>query len=352
MSCREPTGFLDLASGSAEYLVRDTVSYPVVLAVLAFMMGLGKGGVPGSSTSSVALNSLLAPPFEGCLDASVAMGVPLTFLADCAVVASYARLARWDVITRLLPATGVGVALGTQLMGRLSDSGARLLIGCILLGILMTGLLQPAPATTAASPALGGAAVAGAAAAAAGAAAVAATAGSAAATGAAPDAKPDVVASGKGRSASQLKPAAAPCQEEVCGDASELPAYATSIWFASLVGVVGGFATILTNSMGPILNVYLLTLRLEPAAFVGTRATFFTVVNTLKLVQRLYAGSLSPALALLGSGYGLFAVLGVLVSKQVVRHMSKRLFMRLEYALMTFASLKLIDAGLQLGLLP
>lgn len=28
---------------------------------LAFMMGLGKGGVPGSSTSSVALNSLYAP---------------------------------------------------------------------------------------------------------------------------------------------------------------------------------------------------------------------------------------------------------------------------------------------------
>ena len=50
-----------------------------------------------------------------------------------------------------------------------------------------------------------------------------------------------------------------------------VPAYAQSVWFAGLVGVVGGFATILTNSMGPILNVYLLALQLGPSEFVGTR---------------------------------------------------------------------------------
>jgi hypothetical protein len=37
-------------------------------------------------------------------------------------------------------------------------------------------------------------------------------------------------------------------------EALEVPAYATSIWFTFLIGVVGGFATILTNSMGPMLN--------------------------------------------------------------------------------------------------
>ena len=40
-----------------------------------------------------------------------------------------------------------------------------------------------------------------------------------------------------------------------------VPAYAHSIWFAWLVGLTGGFATILVNSMGPMLNVYLLTLQ-------------------------------------------------------------------------------------------
>jgi hypothetical protein len=61
------------------------------------------------------------------------------------------------------------------------------------------------------------------------------------------------------------------------GGAASVPAYAASLWFAAVVGVIGGFATILTNSMGPMLNVYLLTLQLEPTTFVGTRATFFTV---------------------------------------------------------------------------
>jgi len=66
----------------------------------------------------VALNSLFAPDGFGCLDASVALGVPITFLADVTVVVNYISLARWDIICKLLPPTGFGVAIGTQLMGR------------------------------------------------------------------------------------------------------------------------------------------------------------------------------------------------------------------------------------------
>lgn len=78
--------FASLASGSTLYLVAGSIPYPYVLGFLAVLMGLGKGGVPGSSTSSVALNALLAPEGVGCLDSSVAMGVPITFLADITVV--------------------------------------------------------------------------------------------------------------------------------------------------------------------------------------------------------------------------------------------------------------------------
>jgi hypothetical protein len=59
-------------------------------------------------------------------------------------------------------------------------------------------------------------------------------------------------------------------------DSTKVAAYAESIWFACIIGIIGGFATILTNSMGPMLNVYLLSLKLSPQVFVGTRATFFT----------------------------------------------------------------------------
>jgi hypothetical protein len=42
-------------------------------------------------------------------------------------------------------------------------------------------------------------------------------------------------------------------------------------------------------------------------------------------------------------------VLGVFGSTAIIPRMSKQLFMRLEYGLMTFAALKLIDAGLSIG---
>ena len=208
--------FASIASGAMPYSVSG-VSYPVVLGGLALLMGLGKGGVPGSSTTSVSLNALLAPEGRGCLDSSVAMGVPITFLADCAVVVKYVHQARWDVIMKLLPATGVGVALGTQLMGKLAPAEAKLLIGGVLLLILAVNLGQSM-----------------------------------------------LVPGDKGK-------------DKKGKDKDAVPAYARSLWFACVVGVVGGFATILTNSMGPMLNVYLLTLRLDPTVFVGTRATFFTV---------------------------------------------------------------------------
>ena len=69
----------------------------------------------------------------------------MTFMADVMVSYSYYHLARWDIIFKLLPATGVGVAIGSQLMGTLSPPQAKLLIGSILLLILGVNLAQVPP---------------------------------------------------------------------------------------------------------------------------------------------------------------------------------------------------------------
>eukprot|EP00747_Dinoflagellata_sp_TGD_P207442 gnl/TRDRNA2_/TRDRNA2_81017_c0_seq1.p1 gnl/TRDRNA2_/TRDRNA2_81017_c0~~gnl/TRDRNA2_/TRDRNA2_81017_c0_seq1.p1 ORF type:complete len:334 (+),score=64.38 gnl/TRDRNA2_/TRDRNA2_81017_c0_seq1:79-1080(+) len=261
----------------------EWLPYNILLLVLAFMMGLGKGGVPGSSTSSVAINSLYAP--DGCLDLATALQVPVTGLADCAVVLNFIRNAKWGVILKLLPPTGAGVALGSQLVGQLSAAQAKLLIGSILSGILLLNLSQELMARKKVK---------------------------------------------KDDDAAEEKP----------------PWYAESFGFVCLIGVTGGFATILTNSMGPMLNVFLLTLKLEPKAFVGTRATFFCTVNFVKIAQRLYFGTLSIPMLVLGSKYGLMSVLGVFVAKILVSRMSKSLFMKLEYCVMSYAASKLLYAGI------
>lgn len=55
-----------------------------------------------------------------------------------------------------------------------------------------------------------------------------------------------------------------------------------NMWFAGLMGVFGGFATMIGNAAGPIFMVYLLALKLPKNSFVGTRAWFFVIINFSK----------------------------------------------------------------------
>ena len=57
----------------------------------------------------------------------------------------------------------------------------------------------------------------------------------------------------------------------------------SSWWFSALFGVMGGFSTMIGNAAGPILSVFLLSVRLPKNSFVGTAAWFFMIINYLKL---------------------------------------------------------------------
>jgi len=54
-------------------------------------------------------------------------------------------------------------------------------------------------------------------------------------------------------------------------------------WFTALFGVMGGFSTMIGNAAGPIMSVFLLSVRLPKISFVGTAAWFFMIINFLKL---------------------------------------------------------------------
>ena len=53
--------------------------------------------------------------------------------------------------------------------------------------------------------------------------------------------------------------------------------------FSALLGLSGGFATMIGNAAGPILIIYLLSMRLPKNQFIGTGAWFFFIVNLLKV---------------------------------------------------------------------
>lgn len=55
-------------------------------------------------------------------------------------------------------------------------------------------------------------------------------------------------------------------------------------------GALAGFATTISNSAGPILNIYFLLLKLDKHAFIGTATMFFFFANVSKVPVFLFQG--------------------------------------------------------------
>ncbi len=61
-----------------------------------------------------------------------------------------------------------------------------------------------------------------------------------------------------------------------------------SWWFAALMGLGGGFATMIGNAAGPIFAIYLLAIRLPKNSFIGTAAWFFFIINLFKFPLHVF----------------------------------------------------------------
>ncbi len=59
--------------------------------------------------------------------------------------------------------------------------------------------------------------------------------------------------------------------------------------FSALVGIAGGFATMIGNAAGPIFSIYLLSMHLPKNNFIGTRAWFFFIINLFKVPLHIFA---------------------------------------------------------------
>ena len=65
-------------------------------------------------------------------------------------------------------------------------------------------------------------------------------------------------------------------------------------WYSALFGLLGGFTTMIGNAAGPVLSVYLLSMRKDKMEYIGINAWFFLVVNLLKVpLQRIVWDNIS-----------------------------------------------------------
>lgn len=61
------------------------------------------------------------------------------------------------------------------------------------------------------------------------------------------------------------------------------------MWFALLMGLLGGISTMIGNLAGPIMGLYLLSMRLPKNEYIGTAAWFFLVINLFKVPFHIYS---------------------------------------------------------------
>ncbi|HEY4789501.1 MAG TPA: sulfite exporter TauE/SafE family protein [Bacteroidales bacterium] len=67
-------------------------------------------------------------------------------------------------------------------------------------------------------------------------------------------------------------------------------------WYSALFGLIGGFVTMIGNAAGPIMAIFLQSMRLPKNNYIGTGAWFFLIVNYTKIpLQLVYWKNISRA---------------------------------------------------------
>ena len=306
----------------------------ILLIFIALILGLGKGGVPGFATVATALTVATAPMnIIGGLGYAVSLQVPILAMIDIAAAYLHKASIDWYTTWLLLPISFVGMGIGQVLDRYMTDALARVLVGFILLSILVlkvwkdvAGALFPDKFATPG--------------------------------GDKNDLHNDVECEclmNDKKDKQSPPPPSLPSKDELVVSTSnykrldskqDMSKSKEYLW-ACVVGLCGGAATMLTNSMGPILNVYLLSVRkLSPTEYIGTRAMFFCFLNVGKIPMRFMSGALGVEMIPLAFGLGLISIVGVFCAKPIMLSMSESTFVKLELFVVAFAGIRLMWLGL------
>jgi uncharacterized membrane protein YfcA len=97
----------------------------------ALVVGVSKTGIGGLGMLAVVLFAQIMPAKQ-----ATGIVLPLLCCGDLVAVASYRQHAKWHHVWKLFPWTALGVVAGYFALGRISEHGARVLIGAIVLGLV------------------------------------------------------------------------------------------------------------------------------------------------------------------------------------------------------------------------
>jgi uncharacterized membrane protein YfcA len=95
---------------------------------------------------------------------------------------------------------------------------------------------------------------------------------------------------------------------------------------AYLYGIAAGFATVVANAAGPIMNMYLLTRGLTKEQFVATGAWFFFIVNLAKVPVYVWYGLFSVQSLVFDALMAPIVIVGGFAGLWLIRRVPQRVF--------------------------
>ena len=115
-----------------------------------------------------------------------------------------------------------------------------------------------------------------------------------------------------------------------------------TLWFAAIIGLAAGFTTMVSNAAGPIMILYLLSMRLPKMEFMGTGAWYFLILNCFKVPFSHYLGLINPASLPLDLALAPLVVAGALCGRRIISYIDQKLFQDLALGFTVIAAIKLL----------
>lgn len=114
-------------------------------------------------------------------------------------------------------------------------------------------------------------------------------------------------------------------------------------WSAAIgVGIIAGFVTLIANAAGPLMAVYLLSMRLPKLQYVGTAAMFFMILNLFKVPFMAALGLVTAASFKFNLVLFPAVLVGTQLGRWLLKRIDQRLFENLVLALSALAGLMLL----------
>jgi uncharacterized membrane protein YfcA len=110
----------------------------------------------------------------------------------------------------------------------------------------------------------------------------------------------------------------------------------------AVYGSAAGFATMVANAAGPVMNVYLLAKRLPKEGFVATGAWFYLLVNLTKLPVYAYHGMVDTRSLVFDLCVLPLLVAGALFGRVIVKRIPQQIFENTIFGLTAAAALLLL----------